>query len=133
VDAKAKTVGAVFVAVLDAEQVKQAKQLREQLGKSWTAGEVTAIKDLSITIKRVDDVSQTFTVDENTSFTKRKESITLGDIQVGDRLSAKGGLKDGTFVATSVTVGRMGMWPGGEGRGPGGAHGPGPSGTPPNQ
>jgi hypothetical protein len=118
VDAKAKTVGAVFVAVIDAEQ---AKKIREDLGKTWTAGEVTAIKDTTITIKRIDNVSQSFSVDENTSFRKRRDSITLGDIQVGDRVTAQGALKDGVFIASTVNVGRALGGPGGEGRGQGNA------------
>ena len=87
IDAKAKTVGAVFVMVLTPEQAAQAKKMREDFGKTWTAGEVTAIKDLDITIKRRDGVSQTVSVDENTSFKKQNESITLADIQVGDNAS----------------------------------------------
>jgi len=74
-------------------------------------------------------------VDENTSFKKRGESITLADIQVGDRVTAQGALKGTTFVATAVNIGRAGG-PGGEGRGVGGpgAGGPPPaSATPPSQ
>ena len=116
VDAKAKTVGAVFVMVLTPEQAAQAKKMREDFGKTWTAGEVTAIKDLDITIKRRDGVTQTLSVDENTSFKKRDESITLADIQVGDMLRATGALKGSSFLAATVNVGRMGG-PGAEGRG----------------
>ena len=101
VDTKAKTVGAVFVAIVDAEQVKK---MREDLGKTWLAGAVTAIQDLKISIKRIDGASQTFTVDENTSFKKRHDSITLADIHVGDSLTARGALKDDVFVATIVNV-----------------------------
>jgi len=117
IDAKAKTVGAVFVMVLTPEQAAQARKMREDFGKTWTAGEVTAIKDLDITIKRRDGVAQTVSVDENTSFKKREESITLADIQVGDMLRATGALKGSSFLAATVNVGRMGG-PGGDGRGP---------------
>jgi Domain of unknown function (DUF5666) len=117
VDAKAKTVGAVYVMVLTPEQAAQAKKMREDFGKTWTAGEVTAIKDLDITIKRRDGVSQTVSVDENTSFKKRQDSITLADIQVGDMLRATGALKGASFLAATVNVGRMGG-PGADGRGP---------------
>ncbi len=127
VDAKAKTVGAVFVMLLTPEQAAQAKKRREEFGKTWTAGEVTAIKDTDITIKRMDGVAQTVSVDENTSFKKRGDSITLADIQVGDRVTAQGALKGTTFVATAVNIGRAGG-PGGEGRGLGG---PGAGGPPP--
>ncbi len=117
VDAKAKTIGAVFVMVLTPEQAAQAKKMREDFGKTWTAGEVTAIKDTDITIKRRDGVIQTISVDENTSFKKRADSITLADIQVGDPLRATGALKGSSFVAATVNVGRMGG-PGADGRGP---------------
>jgi Domain of unknown function (DUF5666) len=120
VDAKAKTVGAVFVMLLTPEQAAQAKKMREDFGKTWTAGEVTAIKDTDITVKRRDGVTQTVSVDENTSFKKRNDSITLADIQVGDMLRATGALKGSNFLATTVNVGRMGGpgGPGAEGRGP---------------
>jgi hypothetical protein len=117
VDAKAKTVGAVFVMVLTPEQAAQAKKMREDFGKTWTAGEVTDIKDTDISIKRRDGVAQTISVDENTSFKKRNDSITLADIQVGDQLRATGALKGSSFLAATVSVGRMGG-PGGDGRGP---------------
>src|SRR5277367_555881 len=128
VDAKAKTVGAVFVMLLTPEQAAQAKKMREEFGKTWTAGEVTAIKDTDITIKRRDGVAQTVSVDENTSFKKQNDSITLADIQVGDMLRATGALKGSNFLAATVTVGRMGG-PGGEGRGP--RPGQAPAGGPP--
>jgi hypothetical protein len=126
-DAKAKTIGAVFVAVLTPEQAAQAKKMRDDYGKTWTAGEVTAIKDLDITVKRRDGTNQTISVDENTSFKKRADSITLADIQVGDRLMAQGGLKNGAFVATTVNI-RPPSQPG-EGRGNGQAPGA-PANTP---
>lgn len=124
VDAKAKTVGAVFVMVLTPEQAAQARKMREDFGKTWTAGEVTAIKDTNIILKRRDGVTQTVSVDENTSFKRHNESITLADIQVGDPLRATGALKGDTFVATTVNVGHMGGGPGGERRGGPGGQGP---------
>jgi hypothetical protein len=117
IDAKARTVGAVFVMVLTPEQAAQARKMREDFGKTWTAGEVTAIKDLDITIKRRDGVTQTVSVDENTSFKKQNDSVTLADIQVGDMLRATGALKGSAFLAATVNVGRMGG-SGGQGRGP---------------
>jgi hypothetical protein len=120
IDSKAKTIGAVFVAILTPEQAAQAKKMRDDYGKTWTAGEVTAIKDTDITVKRRDGVAQTISVDENTSFKKHRDSITLADIQVGDRLMAQGALKGSSFLATSVTVGGPG-----NGRGSGAADGQG--------
>lgn len=118
-DAKAKTVGAVFVAVLSPEQAAEAKKRRAEFGKTWTGGEITEIKDTNITVKRMDGVTQTFTVDENTSFKKHRDSITLADIQVGDRAMAEGSLKGGVFVATSVNVRSAGEGRGADGVPPG--------------
>lgn len=56
-DAPTKTVHAVFVGVIDAEQVKKA---RENMGKTYITGKVTAIDmdTLKVTIMRPDGVSQ---------------------------------------------------------------------------
>jgi Domain of unknown function (DUF5666) len=118
VDEKAHTVGAVFLAVLDAEQVTRMKQMQADFGKTWTAGKITAINDLTLTVERPDKKTQTITVDENTSFQKHRESITLADIKVGDTVSSRGALKNGNFVATQLSIveprNRPGGGPGGE-------------------
>ena len=66
-DPATKTVHAVFVGVIDAEQVKKA---RENMGKTYITGKVTAIDmdALKLTVMRPDDVSQVIAVDEQTSF-----------------------------------------------------------------
>jgi hypothetical protein len=66
-DAPTKTVHAVFVTVVDAEQVKK---MRENMGKTYIVGKVTAIDAdaLKITVMRQDNVSQVIGVDEQTSF-----------------------------------------------------------------
>ncbi len=115
VDEKAHTVGAVFLAVLDAEQVARMKQMQADFGKTWTAGKITAINDLNLTIERPDKKTQTIAVDENTSFQKHRESITLADIKVGDTVTSRGALKDGNFVATLLTVVDPRRGPGGAG------------------
>ena len=118
VDDKAHTVGAVFLAVLDAEQVAHMKQMQADFGKTWTAGKITAINDLTLTIERPDKKTQTITVDENTSFQKHRESITLADIKVGDTIASRGALKDGNYLATQLTVVEPRNRPGGAGPGP---------------
>ncbi len=131
VDAQAKTVGAVFLAVMSAEQVQQYEKARAEFGKTWTAGTVTAINETKISIKRPDNTVQVISVDENTSFRKHRESITLADIAVGDSVMSRGALKDGAFVATELSVGNPGQMrmlgerggPGSSGRGPGGRQG----------
>jgi hypothetical protein len=132
-DAPKKTVHALFVAIVDAEQVKK---LREDLGKTYITGKVTAIDDVKLTIQRPDNVSQVIEVDETTSFRKggRRgamiiqgagapapggagvgsgagtgagnggESITLTDVKVGDMVAGQGSVKHGVFVPTNLTV-----------------------------
>jgi hypothetical protein len=106
IDEKAHTVGAAFLAVLDAEAVQRMKQMEADFGKTWTAGKITAINtdNLTIAIERPDKKAQTITVNENTSFQKHRESITLADIKVGDMVSARGGLQNGNFVASVLNV-----------------------------
>jgi hypothetical protein len=119
VDAKAKTVGAVFLVDIDANEVRNA---RAAFGKTWVMGKVTAIQELKITIERAGDKqAQIVAVDENTSFRKRREDVTLADVKVGDMISAQGALHADTFLATTLRI----MPPGGN-AGPGRPNGDGP-------
>jgi len=115
-DDKARTVGAMMVIVLDKEQYEKA---RADFGKTWTAGAIQSIDETKITVKRPDNIIQTIVVDENTSFRKRRDSITMADIKVGDNVTARGALQNGNFVATVLSVGGPGQG-GGPGGGPGG-------------
>jgi hypothetical protein len=129
-DAPNKTVHAMFVGVMDAEQIRKA---REALGKTFIAGKVMAINELKLTIQRSDNVTQVIEVDEDTSFRRGGrgmrgmmggggpeamgpgpgtgagganggESITLADVKVGDMVAGPGGLKNGVFVPTQLGV-----------------------------
>lgn len=112
VDAAGKSVGAVFIVQLDPERAKQMEEMRANYGKTWMMGKVTAIDGVKVTIAgSIDNLPLAFVADENTTFRKRREPITLADIQVGDMVRAEGALKDGTFTATAVNV--MGMPQGG--------------------
>lgn len=104
-DAKARTVGAAFVMVIDKARYER---MRAEFGKTWTAGVVQSIEGTSIVIKRADGQTQTIAVDENTSFRRRREDITLPDIKAGDAIGARGALHNGAFLATLVNVGRRG-------------------------
>lgn len=73
-DASTKTLHAVFVTVVDAEQVRKAQ---EDLGKTYIVGKVTAIDELKLTIKRPDGVAQTIEVDEGTSFRKGGRGMAM--------------------------------------------------------
>jgi Domain of unknown function (DUF5666) len=82
---------------------------REDLGKKFIAGEVKAINETRITVARPDNQSQDIEVDENTSFKRGNESITLPDIKVGDFVRGPGELKNGVFVPKELMVGRPQM------------------------
>ncbi len=83
--------------------------MRAGLGKEFIIGEVKAINGTQLTILRPDGVSQDITVDENTSFRKDGQDITLPDIKVGDRVFGRGAMKNNVFVPSALNVGQMGM------------------------
>jgi len=112
VDAAAKSVGAVVIAQLDPERARQIRERLANYGKTWLQGKVTAINETKVTLFGImDNASHTFEANEDTTFRKRREPITLADIQVGDVVHVEGTVKDGIFVAASVAV--MVMPPGG--------------------
>jgi hypothetical protein len=109
VDAKAKTVGAVLLYDIDAAEVRNA---RAGFGKTWVMGKVTAIHELKITIERANDKqAQVVAVDENTSFRKRREDVTLADVKIGDVISAQGAMHEDTFLATALRIMTPGTGP----------------------
>ncbi|SEG48672.1 Myosin N-terminal SH3-like domain-containing protein [Bryocella elongata] len=146
-DAPNKALHAALVMVVDAATVKA---LKENLGKTYITGRVTAIDldNAKLTVERPDKVSQTIGLDESTSFRRGRpgrggagginaggmqpsgaqgaapadagESITLADVKVGDQVAGQGELKSGTFVPKQLVV----MTPGqGGGRRRNGAEG----------
>ena len=105
VDAAAKSVGAVTILQIDPERAKQMREMQANYGKTWLGGKVTAIDGVKVTLMgTVDNAAHSFVADENTSFRKRRDPITLADIQVGDTVRVEGAVKDGTFVATTVNA-----------------------------
>jgi hypothetical protein len=111
-DATAKSMGAVAIVQLDPERARQMAEMQANYGKTWVQGKVTAIDGVKVTLRgSIDNAAHDFVADENTTFRKRRDPITLADIQVGDMVRAEGALKDGTFTATTVNV--MGMPQGG--------------------
>jgi hypothetical protein len=104
-DQSAKSVGAVMVMLLDAESAKRLREMQANFGKTWLAGRVTAIDEMKITLHSgLDNSDRTFVVDENTSFRRRREPVTLADVQVGDNVRVEGAVNGGQFVATAVNV-----------------------------
>jgi hypothetical protein len=109
VDATSKSAAATRIAQLDPAVVQQYRAMEADFGKTWLMGKVTAIDGAKITLTGViDNALHTVVADENTSFRKRRDPITLADIQVGDTVRADGAVKDGVFTASSVNVFGMG-------------------------
>ena len=109
IDATAKSAAATRIAQLDPAVVQQIRAMEADFGKTWLMGKVTAIDGAKITLTGViDNAPHSVVADENTSFRKRRDPITLADIQVGDTVRADGAVKDGVFTATSVNVFGMG-------------------------
>ena len=108
-DAPTKTVHAVFLTVMDAEQVKK---LREGLGKVYIVGKVTAIDDVKLTVLRNDGVSQVIEVDEGTSFKRggrQMASMLNGSGPVGNAGGGRGaGAGSGSGVSNGTGSGSGG-------------------------
>jgi hypothetical protein len=83
--------------------------MRDGLGKNFIMGEIKSINGTQIEIARPDGQTQTIAVDENTSFHKNRESVTLADFKAGDRVFGQGEMKNNVFVASSLNEGRPGM------------------------
>jgi uncharacterized protein DUF5666 len=126
IDATAKSVGATRIVQLDPDSAKRMQEQAASFGKTWLGGKVTAINGTTITLTgALDNTPHTVAADENTTFRRRRDPITLADIQVGDTVRAEGAIKDGVFTATALSIG--GGMGGPPPNGPSGA----PSGPPP--
>ena len=78
----------------------------EDWGKTFIAGRVKTINETTLTIARPDsEQTLNIEVDENTSFKKGRESITLADIKADDFVFGSGEIKNGVFVAKELRVG----------------------------
>jgi uncharacterized protein DUF5666 len=100
-DEKKKTIGAAVLIGIDGAEVQKA---REGLGKTWSAGKITSVSGTHIMVQRLDGVSQTISVDENTSFKQHHDSVTLADVKPGEGFRAEGHVQEGVFVASTLNV-----------------------------
>ena len=104
-DVNTKSVGAVVIFQIDPERAKEMREMQANYGKTWLMGRVTAIDEVKVTLKGgPDNASHTFIADENTTFRKRRDPITLADIQPGDMVRVEGSVKNGEFLAATVAV-----------------------------
>ena len=97
--------GVVQAKMVASHPIGAPPEFREALGKRFIVGEVKAMSGTRITILRPDGVTQNITVDENTSFRKDQESITLADIKVGDHVFGRGEVKKDVFMPADLNVG----------------------------
>jgi hypothetical protein len=68
-------------------------------------GKVTAIDGVKVTLMGVvDNTPHSFVADENTTFRKRRDLITLADIQPGDTIRVEGAIIGSDFVAATVNA-----------------------------
>ena len=104
-DEKKKTVSAQFVVQVDPQRAAEQSRQQAGFGSTWLAGKITAIDGVKVTLTgSADNAPHTFVADENTTFRRRREPVTLGDIENGDTVRVEGALKDGVFTATAVTL-----------------------------
>ena len=130
IDLTAKSVGATRIVQLDPEQARRMQEMAASFGKTWLQGKVTAINGTTITLTgSLDNASHTVVADENTTFRRRRDPITLADIQVGDTVRADGAVNNGIFTATAISMG--GGMGGPPPNGPAGPPAGAPSGPPP--
>lgn len=107
VDTAAHTLGAVTVMLIDPERAREMRAMEANYGKTWLMGRVTTVDldNARVTIEGgPDKAKHTFAADENTTFRKRRDPITLGDIKSGDMVRVEGSVKSGVFLAATVSV-----------------------------
>lgn len=104
-DPAARSIGAVTVVKIDPEHARQMREMQANFGKTWLIGRVKEINETKVTLlSPIDNAEHTFVADENTSFRRRREPITLADIQPGANVRVEGAVKEGVFVASAVNV-----------------------------
>jgi len=92
-------------------------------GGGFTAGEITAVKDGTLTIKSSDGTSVTVKTSSDTTVT-RSEKSEVTSLAVGEQVTVIGQTADGAVTAQAITEGAGGF---GLGGGPGGQATPGAS------
>lgn len=74
------------------------------LGKDYVVGEVKGVDAPKLTVLRIDNVTQTLELNEETSLRRGRDSITMADIQPGDHIFARGAVTNEVFVPKGVNV-----------------------------
>jgi hypothetical protein len=95
--------------------------------KQGVAGTVTAVSSNTITITGKD--GKTYTIDAGSATITKDETVSVGDVAVGDTLMAHGSVSGTTVTATNIHDGKLPQDGPGMGRGFGPGPGPGIRGT----
>jgi len=82
-------------------------------GGDRTGGDIISIDQNQIKVRNPWQGERIITVNDQTTFTKEGQTVTLKDLKVGDRIFARGKEVQGQFVATEIRSGRMGQGRGG--------------------
>ena len=108
-----------------------------EMGKDFVAGVVKAVEAPKLTVLRVDNVTQTLELNEDTSLRRGRESVTMADIQPGDHVVVRGGLQNNVFVPKAVILLSSEQWERmqqfAQGRADQAGHAAAPAGNPPQQ
>jgi hypothetical protein len=81
-----------------------------EMGKDFVAGFVKSVDAPKLTVLRVDNVTQTLELNEDTSLRRGRESITMADIHAGDHVVVRGGLQQNVFVPKAVILLTSEQW-----------------------
>jgi hypothetical protein len=78
--------------------------MQGSMGRDYVLGEVKSVDAPKLTILRVDNVTQTLELNEDTSLRRGRDSITMADIQPGDHIFARGVSANEVFVPKGVNI-----------------------------
>jgi hypothetical protein len=81
-----------------------------EMGKDFVAGVVKSVDAPKLTVLRVDNVTQTLELNEDTSLRRGRESITMADIQPGDHIVVRGGFENNVFTPKAVILLSSEQW-----------------------
>ena len=95
-----------FVAV-NVRRVTDEEMQRFQAGGERTGGQIVSIDGNQLKVQNPRQGDRVVIVNEQTTFMKDGQPITLKDLKVGDRIFAMGKETDGKFVATRVMSGQF--------------------------
>ncbi len=93
-----------FVATM-VRRVTDEEMQRFQGGGDRTGGQIVAIDGNQIKLQSLRQGERIMVVNDQTTFMKNGQPITLKDLKVGDRIFAMGKVTDGKFVAARVMSG----------------------------